>query len=176
MIIKKRMLMSKKTVGEIVHENNSRNLQLEDDVGAYSEAMAPQILNELANIVDEARQSHWVYQEKDFYVVMIKTINRLTMQPHFKYFTRLSCPTPVYNQDVWKFKHREGTLEFLWCIPDMSRYMDILSYPQKYLQSKDTERLAKFVLLMESGQLLQWAKKENRELKDAVIMVNKGEA
>ena len=45
----------------------------------------------------------------------------------------------------------------------------------QYLNRKETNRLAQFVLMMESGSLLEWVKKENGELADAIISVKKSE-
>jgi hypothetical protein len=36
---------------------------------------------------------------------------------------------------------------------------------------KECADLAKFVILMESGELLEWVKKENGEKRDAVIKI-----
>ena len=40
------------------------------------------------------------------------------------------------------------------------------------MNDKETEDLAKFVILMENGELLDWVKKENGEKIDAVIKIN----
>ena len=40
---------------------------------------------------------------------------------------------------------------------------------------KETAELAKFVILMENGELLKWVKKENGEKIDAVIRIENEE-
>lgn len=163
--------MTKKTVGQQVQENNDKRQQLDDDVRAYTEAMAPLIQQSLYDTAHQACQ-HDLYKNKDFYVVLVKNVDKTLGQPKFQVWARRSCPTPVYKQDVFKYHHISGELEFLWCIPSALRYWDIIRNKQEYLSRKETARLAQFVLLMESGELLDWCKKENGEKIDAIISTN----
>lgn len=164
--------MERKTVGQMVQEHNERNLELDDDVREYTQAMTPLLQQALYDTSHQASQ-HDLYKNKDFYVVLVKNVDRILGQPKFQVWARRSCPTPVYKQDVFKYHHQSGDLEFLWCIPSALRYWDIIRNKEKYLQNKETRRLASFVLLMESGKLVEWVKKENGEKPDAVITLNK---
>lgn len=163
-----------KTVGQVVQENNDKGLLLEDDIRSYTEAMASSIQQALEDTAYRSSQ-HPLYKHRDFYIVLVKNVDKILNQPKFQVWARRSCPTPVYKQDVFKYHYISGDLEFLWCIPSAERYWDIIKNKNKYLENKNTHRLAQFVLLMESGALLEWAKRENGELKDAVIMINKEE-
>jgi hypothetical protein len=69
--------------------------------------------------------------------------------------------------------HTTDTLEYLWSIPDQVLYWHIFNNQAQYIHDKECATLAKFVILMESGELLTWVKKENGELKDAVIKLQK---
>lgn len=164
--------MKKKTVGAQIAEHNEKNIPLEDDVRAYTESMTPLLLHTLQDTAMQAKR-HPLYQNRDFYIVLIKNVDRVLGQPKFQCLARRSCPTPVYKQDVFKYHHASGDLEFLWCIPSAQRYWHIIRNKQKYFENKETKRLAQFVCLMESGELLNWAKKENNELPDAIITINK---
>lgn len=106
---------------------------------------------------------------------MLTKVERLGGVPHNMIFARRSCPTPVYRQSVWKFKNILDQLEFLWCIPDSILYNHILRKKESYLADKECAELAKFVILMESGELLEWVKRENNEKKDAIIKINNPE-
>ena len=69
------------------------------------------------------------YCGKDFYIVLITIIDRVLRQPRIIPLARKSCPTPVYKQSVWKYKHTSAYLEFLWSIPDSILYSkDIMNY------------------------------------------------
>lgn len=161
-----------KTYGQIVSDHNNKNLVLEDDVREYSKAMEPDLIQRIIDCADEAKKID-IYQNKDFYIVRLGKIERLGGVPRNMVFARRSCPSPSYNQTVWKFKHRVGTLEYLWHLPGKNRYMDIIQNAFEYTSSKDkgAQNLAKFVLLDASGELLNWVKYENGELKDAIIKI-----
>lgn len=166
--------MRRQTVGQTIHEHNSKNIGLEDNVQEYSQEMGSQILK---TIYETAMQDKHLpqYYNKDFYVVLVKTLDKMLGQPKFQTWTRISCPTPVYKQDVFKYHHKPGTLEFLWSIPDMDRYWHIVRNPKLYINKPETRGLAMYVLAMEDGSLLQFAKKENGEKEDAIIFLNKKE-
>lgn len=160
-----------KTYGEKLTEHIKKELTLEDDVIEYRRKLEPDVLKEINNVITKSKNNS-LYRFKDFYIVMLTKIERIGGVPHNMIFARQSCPTPVYRQSVWKYKHNSDQLEFLWCIPDSILYSHILRCPTKYLADKECADLAKFVMLMESGELLEWVKKENKEKKDAIIKIN----
>jgi len=164
----------KKLAGQKILEHDSLGLDLEDDVTEYRRAMEPGIMTQVHDTAQKAKNQIG-YVGKDFYVVLITTADRVLRQPKIIALARKSCPTPVYKQSVWKYKSFSDTLEFLWSIPDYILYHHILKNGPKYLNDKETSDLAKFVFLMESGELLTWIKKENGEKKDAVIKIKEKE-
>ena len=159
----------KKTYGAQLIDHISQDHTLDDDVIEYRRKVESDILKEIDNVIAKTKKTS-MYRFKDFYVVMLIKIERIGGVPRTLIFARQSCPTPVYRQSVWKYKHVSDQLEFLWAIPDSILYNHILNSPTKYLADKECECLAKFVLLLESGELLEWVKKENGEKRDAVII------
>lgn len=166
--------MNKKLAGQIILESGSKLQDFEDDVSEYRRSMEPSTMEKVYNTAYEAKH-HDLYRNKDFYVVMALKIERLLLEPQLVYIARRSCPTPVYMQSVWKYISATDELEFLWSIPHQILYHHILREPMKYLNDKETADLAKFVILMESGQLLDWVKKENGNKRDGVIRINNQE-
>lgn len=164
------MLKDKKTYGQLVSEHSGKNLTLDDDVIEYRKAMEPTLLNDLKMTAEKAAASS-SYKNKNFYVVVLFKVERIGQAPRTFVFARHSCPTPTYKQAVWKYHHVSGALEFLFSIPDKILYYHIFRNAQKYLADKECSDLAKYVLLMESGELLQWVKRENGEKIDAVIKI-----
>lgn len=160
--------MSKKTYGQQLIEHRDKNLTIDDDVIEYRRSLEPEIIANLQNTAREASQND-LYKNRNFYVVMLTKKERLGEVPRTLFLARLSCPTPIYNQSVWKYHHATANLEYLWTIPDQILYWHIIRNGNKYLEDKETKQLAQFVLLMESGELLTWVKKENGEKPDAVI-------
>ena len=168
-------MKKKKLAGQVILEHDSLALDFEDDIVEYRRAMEPDIMDRLHKTAN-ATCFEDGYRSKDFYIVLITTNDRVLRQPRLTFLARKSCPTPVYKQSVWKYMHCTGNLEFLWSIPDSILYYHIINNQTKYLTDKETEGLAKFVILMENGELLQWVKKENGEKIDAVIKINKEES
>ena len=167
-------MKQKKLAGQVIHEHDSLALDFEADLIEYRQAMEPDIMMRLNNTVEKTKHQEG-YCNKDFYVVLITVADRVLRQPKIITLARKSCPTPVYKQSVWKYRTESGRLEFLWSIPDAILYYHILRNQLKYVNDKETAELAKFVILMENGELLQWVKKENGEKIDAVIKIEKEE-
>lgn len=79
-------------------------------------------------------------QDKDFFVVVLFKKERiLTNVVRQQFFYRLSCPTPAWDQVVYKYYRKESRLEFIWVVPDkescmnLPNFVDILPYEQKEL-------------------------------------------
>ena len=172
--IKRDGMDKKKLAGQIIQEHDAQQLEFEDDVSEYRIAMEPAIIKDIRETIEKTKNQDG-YRNKDFYVVLTTSVERVLRQPKILVFARKSCPTPVYKQSVWKYNHILCNIEFLWSIPDMILYYHIINNQLKYLNDKETAELAKFVILMERGELLQWVKKENGEKIDAVIKINKEE-
>lgn len=164
----------KKFAGQVIREHDAKSFDLEDDIIEYRKAMEPEIMSRLYDTVAKTRMTDG-YSGKDFYVVLLTTAERVLRQPKLTYLARKSCPTPVFKQSVWKYKNCSGQLEFLWSIPDSILYYHILQDPVRYLKDKETADIARFVILMEDGALLDWVKQENGEKIDAVIKITNEE-
>ena len=157
--------MVRKTYGEEV-VRALMNETMDDDVIEYRRPMEQEVLKNIEHTVKEALKSP-IYTGKDFYIVLLFKVERIGSAPRTFVFARQSCPTPIYKQSVWKYHRNASSLEFLWSIPDMLLYYDVLRNGHQL--PKEEQELFKFVTLMESGELLEWVKKENGEKIDAVI-------
>ena len=154
----------KKLAGQKILEHDGLRLDFEDDIVEYRRQMEPDIMVKLYDTAHKAKNETG-YIGKDFYIVLVTIVDKVLRQPRIMTLARKSCPTPVYKQSVWKYRRDSGTLEFLWSIPDAILYYHILNNKEKYFNDKETTDLAKFVILMENGELLEWVKKENGEKK-----------
>lgn len=158
------------TYGKKVFDHHAKNITLEDDVIEYRRGMEKEIIHNINRVVQEALLKPQ-YDLRDFYIVILMRVEHIGQAARTFVFSRISCPTPVFKQSVWKYHRDSASLEFLWSIPDAILYNDIIAHPQKYAHDKETADLVKFVLLMESGELLTWVKKENGEKEDGVIQI-----
>jgi hypothetical protein len=156
------------TYGQQVLDHWAQKHTDDDDVIEYRRKMEPEILK---NIHETAERSSKIepYCGKDFYIVLAMKTERVGGVPRTWVFARQSCPTPTYQQSVWKCHHQTGALEYLWCIPDQVLYWHVIHNAHKYINDAETAGMAKFCLLMESNELIEWVIKENGEKPDGVI-------
>lgn len=164
--------MIKKTYGQQIIEHREKNLDMEDDIIEYRRQMEPSIVDNISHTISQSKYSP-IYAGKDFYIVLIIKKERIGGTPRTMVFARRSCPTPTYKQSVWKYHNNADSLEFLWSIPDEILYWHIVRNAHTLVEDKECADITKFVMLMESGELLNWVKKENGEKDDAVIIINK---
>jgi hypothetical protein len=161
--------MNKKTAGQIIQEVSSSNT-LDDAHQEYRKVMFRDFEEKIHECAINAKDQD-LYKNKDFYVVVLFKVDRLlhnSVTPYF--FARRSCPTPVYNQIVFKYHTNSGQLQYLWNIPNEQLYHYILA--NRVEASVDNRQLLQFCLALEDGSLLNFVKKENGEKKDGIIYNN----
>ena len=165
---------TKKTAGQTILDHDQLGLELEDDVIEYRRKMEGKIMNQLRETA-YATKNKAGYENKDFYVLLTITADRVLRQPKTIIWARRSCPTPVYKQAVWKYMTASDELVPLWSLPDQIMYYHILRNKAKFIYDKETSETAKYVILDHSGELLDWVKKENGEKIDAIIKIDNQE-
>jgi len=106
----------------------------------------------------------------DFYIVVITKKERLMQNVIRNFFTgRQSCPTPEWDQTVYRYNRKAGVLEFLWVIPAKD-ICDLLIANSLDLP-KEQRALLKYVFEFSDGTLLRLAKKLNGEEDDSPCLV-----
>ena len=115
----------------------------------------------------EAHIAEWVNSGKnnftgDFFVVVITKRERLMPNVMRNYFIpRKSCPTPTYDQMVYKFHRKDEALEFVWAVPSMVAVKDLLKH--KHDIDPSFFALLKMVMDFTDGTLEKKAKTFNDE-------------
>lgn len=107
---------------------------------------------------------------RDFYVIVITKRERLlpNVLRHY-YFPRGTCPTPEYDQTVYKYHWAHDVHEFLWVIPDK---ITCQLFRDNALHIKESERdLLKFVLDFYDDTLMKLSKKLNGEELETPLLV-----
>lgn len=133
-------------IQEAVHAGSNSELSYEDSV---REAVK-------RGLEDEA-----IYG--DFYVVVLFKKERLLHNVvRQMFFYRQSCPTPQYDQTVYKYLRREEELEYLWTVPDVAACLNL---PIE-AESLPTEQgsLISMIKDFRSGKLDRRAAELNKEL------------
>ena len=65
----------------------------------------------------------------DFFIQVETKKERLMPNTIRNYFvTRQTCPTPWYDQTVYKYHRQHGTIEFIWVIPAKDICLDYREY------------------------------------------------
>jgi len=105
----------------------------------------------------------------NFYVVVITKRERLMPNVFRNYFfSRESCPTPDWDQTVYRYEKSCDEVEFLWVIPskDTCEHLTLNA-----LQVAPEERaLLGFVLSFSDGTLFKLAKKLNKEMEHSPLL------
>jgi len=105
----------------------------------------------------------------DFYIVVLVKKERLMQNVYRHYFfARKTCPTPDFDQTVYKYNKTEENLSFMWVIPDPAA-VNYMSNNPLHVES-DKRSLLKCVMEFTDGTLLRLSKKINGEKRDSNII------
>jgi len=108
--------------------------------------------------------------DKDFYIAALLKKEKLLENVLRNYFVpTLSCPTPHYDQTVYKYSHNKSDVEFLWVVPDQET-CEIFRENANIIVPAE-RGLLEYVLKYYDGTLFQLAKKLNGETKFAGSML-----
>ena len=153
--------MTKETVGSCA-------LKLINKSGAETHSAIDQMREQLADYdknLELCVRDNKTKLEGNFYVVVITKKERLLQNVIRAYFfARISCPTPDYDQAVYKYDRTSGDLRLLWIIPSQQGANMMSSNP--HLVPIEQHELLSFLLKFRDGDLFELAKKENGEIKD----------
>jgi len=98
----------------------------------------------------------------DFFInVVTKKEPRLTNVLRNYFMHRKSCPTPDYDQTLYRYDKKNDILEFLWVIP--SRDTCVLLRDNALIVAPQERSLLGFVLDFDDGTLYKRAKRFNGE-------------
>jgi|SRR5690606_9888844 len=98
----------------------------------------------------------------DFYVVVITKKEPLMKNVLRQYYcARQSCPTPDYDQTVYRYNRFHESIDFLWVIP--SRETCFFLKNNALTIVPEQRDLCNFVLDFEDGTLMKLAKRLNNE-------------
>ena len=128
------------------------------------------------SVIDYEREMHKNYEDEifkcveantskykgNFYIVVLRKRERLLPNVYRNFFlARKSCPTPTYDQIVYKYHRQEEIVEFLWVVPDNET---CVVFVQDALRIDPAEReLLGFILDYNDGTLDNLCKKLNNE-------------
>jgi hypothetical protein len=105
----------------------------------------------------------------DFFVTVLTKKEKLLENVLRNYFYfRITCPTPDYDQAVYRYIRKEDIIEFVWVIPSRDACFHL---KDKALEiAPEEKQILDFVLQFSDGSLYKLAKKLNGEKEDSIII------
>jgi len=105
----------RKTVGELSLEASQKTPEAENAVELAKDMLTDYDKEVIIAIEDGIKR----YSNRDFYVVVL-TKREVALHHVMRniFFTRLSCPTPSYNQADFKYHYKDERIDYKWVVPD----------------------------------------------------------
>lgn len=163
----KKIIPEKRTVGAIAYDLLQKVPESRDPIEIERE-MQRDYLKNLVECVTEYKKS-W---PDDFYIVVLTKQERL-MHNIFRnyFFGRKSCPTPNYDQSVFKFNAKRDDIEYIWSIPSQDACHHLKE--NALIVDNAEKELLKFVILFADGTLFKIAKMRNNEQPDSPLLLER---
>lgn len=153
--------MNREKVGKVAHDlmlKEEKPVKVEDLQKAMQE-------DYMKNLLEQVDLGFTKYPQ-DFFIVVITKKEKLMENVLRNYFfVRQSCPTPDYDQSVYRYKREGGIIEYLWTVPSKDACMMYLENASNIVY--DEKALLGFVINFANGNLFELAKKFNGEEKDS---------
>ena len=151
-------MAKKKTVGAI----SSELLVKADNNHTVIDQTNEQLSEWEASLFETIEKTKKAWPNKDFFVVVITKQERLMPNVFRNYFfTRFSCPTPDYDQTLYKYNFRDDIVDFVWVIPSRDTCMHLKE--NALLVVPEERGLLEYVLLFADGSLAKLCNKLNGE-------------
>lgn len=159
--------MTKETVGKIATDLLKKDAETTDPIEIQRE-MQKDYEKNIHECIIRAKKD---LGNIDFYIVVETKKERLLENVLRNYFFyRRTCPTPTYDQTVYKYHKEEDVIEFLWVLPSKDTCE---LFRDNILQIHPEERdLLNYILEFHEGTLLEKCKILNNEQKNNPLLIN----
>ena len=158
--------MKRDTVGKISSDLSQKTPESRDPIEIQRE-MTKDYIDNLVECVEIHRKKCNI----SFYVVVITKNEKLMPNVFRNYFAaRESCPTPDYDQSVYRFNKDAEQLEYLWTLPAK----DVIYHlkDNALLVHSEERELLNFCMEFLDGRLDKLAKQLNGEKANSVLLEN----
>lgn len=156
--------MARETLGKLSVDLLSKKHEPHNPID-YTREMLEGYDKNISECVDRYKDKFW----GDFYVVVLTKKERLLKNVLRSYFFgRVSCPTPDYDQAVYRYHESVGSLEFLWVVPSKDT-CELLKANAAIVDKSEWE-LLHYVLQFYDDTLFKQCKKLNGEVDDSPLL------
>jgi len=130
-------------------------------------AMQEKYIVELVSCVEKNKRKYI----GNFFVVVLTKNERLMPNVFRNYFLdRLTCPTPNYDQSVYRYNSESEQIEYIWTVP--ARPVCHYLFENRIKIHPSERQLLNFVIDYRDGTLKKLCKKLNNEEADSNLIKN----
>ncbi len=152
-------MQQKETVGSVALGLIQGAQELDHSAFEQMQEQLQEYESNIFTCVDAGRK---LYPRDFFIVVETKKEPKLKNVLRNYFIHRQSCPTPTYDNVVYKYHRSDDHLEFLWVLPSRDTYKMLIKHALEI--APEERELLQFVLDDADGTLLKRAKSLNGEL------------
>lgn len=164
-------MVKKKTAGQQVIDISKNASARDPEIVSVIELQKEMLNNDIftkkmLGYIDQGKSAYHAdfYIELNFKNERLFEVAGVLASPRIIPILKTHCPTPFYDQSVWKYYYKDEKLEFLWTIPDNNTCQ---YYRRFALEVVPEERqLRDYVLSYYDGSLLNKVKELNGETKN----------
>lgn len=113
------------------------------------------------NLIDCTLNNRKRFKGKFFIVVLTKNERLLPNVFRNYFFARRTCPTPDYDQSVFRYNNLTEDIEYLWTIPSQDACYHLLANAHEV--HRDERELLSYIIDFKKGKLFNIAKRLNGE-------------
>lgn len=151
--------MSDKTVGQLYLEAQKTP---DGEIGIHelTQKMFAQYEEKLVETIDNGKK---LYPDEPYFFIEDLTKREKLMSKLIRHFIvpRSTCPTPNYDQTVYRYCKEDDALEYIWTIPAPEVCQEYLD--NMLLLGPEDKELLQFILDFRDGKLELLARKLNNE-------------
>ncbi len=158
--------MKRDPIGKIATDLSQKTPDSRDPVELQRE-MQKTYMKDLLEAVDRGYKKY----SRDFFI-HVETKNESLLKNVFRHYfiDRQTCPTPNYDQSVYKYDKQKGEIQYLWTIPDRGTAHHLKD--NALLVAPEERELLDFVLKFADGTLFRLCKKLNGEKATTIELEN----
>jgi hypothetical protein len=113
------------------------------------------------NLIDCTLNNRKRFKGKFFIIVLTKNERLLPNVFRNYFFARRTCPTPDYDQSVFRYDNLVEEIEYLWTIPSQDACYHLLANINEI--HRDEHQLLSYIIDFKKGKLFTLAKRLNGE-------------